>query len=245
MLMEFLAARTNYGNLQVGDVAQSIWSQARANSQWYTISKIDTIYDGNGTTTNSTLKLTADKIALVANTATLNGGSIYTLGTGLSASEITSGTLPELRFPTTLTNDYTATGTWTFTKAGTSEIPMLQVTNNISVVFASQITSAVNMTNGFRTNTVSGAVTLLHATNGISGQLLASTVAFYNGSGSDQTLTIPGGTGVGWQTNAFSPVPTKLTNGWVTMMYLKSLGATDTAAKQTNVLVSFEYFAKP
>jgi len=140
--------------------------------------------------------------------------------------------------------------TWENDQTVGSSVPELTVgvatlTNNLSVVFQAPMTTFVNLTNAFRTNTIAATMTITHASNGIAGQLLKSTVAFYNGSGSDQTLTIPSGAGVGWQTNTYSQVPSKLTNGYTIMMYLTSLGLTDTAARQTNVLVSFDYYAKP
>lgn len=111
-------------------------------------------------------------------------------------------------------------------------------TKNVGAQLAVGATDAVDFTYADRTNDVSGAMTFLYATNGV--DLVSRTCVrwFFNGSGSDQTLTIPSG----WRTNAFSPVPSKLTNGWITAMYCKFLGPTSSAALQTNVTVSFEYY---
>lgn len=88
------------------------------------------------------------------------------------------------------------------------------------------------------TNSVSGAVSLAYATNGIDGVNYTATAWYFNGSGSDQTLSIPSG----WRTNMNSAVPPSLTNGTITVIYLKSMGATDSDAHQTNCYVSFEYY---
>lgn len=85
------------------------------------------------------------------------------------------------------------------------------------------------------TNTVSGAVTINHATNGLASFEMSHVRWYYNGSGSDQTLTLP----ATWKTNVFSAVPTKLTNSSITVMYVKSTGNT---LAQTNVYVSFEFY---
>ncbi len=94
----------------------------------------------------------------------------------------------------------------------------------------------VDMSTPSQTNAVSGAVTISCATNGVAGTELAHVRWFFNGSGSDQTLTLP----ATWRTNFFSAVPSKLTNGITTVMYVKSTGST--TATQTNVFVSFEFY---
>lgn len=95
-----------------------------------------------------------------------------------------------------------------------------------------------------QTNAVSGAVDLKHLTNGVDGLDFTVKVIFFNGSGSDQTLTLPviSGGANGWRTNALSAVPPAITNDTIVTMYLDVLGATDTAARQTNVqIIGFSY----
>lgn len=114
----------------------------------------------------------------------------------------------------------------------------LYVTNNIGALLSAGDATFVDMLKASQTNEVSAAVTLAHATNGVTATELTHVCWLYNGSGSDQTLTI----NANWRTNVNSAVPPALTNNTLTAVYLKSLGATDTAAKQTNCLVSFEFY---
>lgn len=113
-----------------------------------------------------------------------------------------------------------------------------QVTNNIAAVLAVGDATYVDVTKASQTNAVSGTVTISFATNGIAGQDLTHVRWFFNGSGSDQTITIPSG----WRTNLVSAVPAKLTNAVITVMYVKCGGPTASAATQTNCYVSFEYY---
>lgn len=120
----------------------------------------------------------------------------------------------------------------------------LTIANNITYQNGTGDPSYVNMNEGLITKTVSGAVTLDYVTNGVASSLLSSVVVYYNGSGSDQTLTLPimSSGANGWRTNAFNPVPTKLTNDVITIIRLTTIGATDSLAKQTNAMVTFSYF---
>lgn len=96
----------------------------------------------------------------------------------------------------------------------------------------------IDLFNATTTNDVSGAVAIAYATNGMTGVNFTHTRWFFNGSGSDQTLSIP----PNWRTNMNSAVPPAITNGMITVMYVKSMGITDSDAHQTNCYVSFEYY---
>lgn len=114
----------------------------------------------------------------------------------------------------------------------------VSVTNNIAYLSTTPVADVINLDAGFSEETVSGAVTIAHGTNGVAAVLKSAVKSYYNPSGSDQTLTIP----ALWRTNAFSAVPTALTNGWITVLRLTSFGSTASAATQTNCYVTFSYF---
>jgi hypothetical protein len=99
-------------------------------------------------------------------------------------------------------------------------------------------TTFVDVQRASQTNAVSGALTFAHATNGVHGLDFTHVRYFFVGSGGPHTLTIPSG----WRTNVYSAVPPALTNGTISVMYLKCGGPTASAAAQTNCYVSFEYY---
>jgi hypothetical protein len=112
------------------------------------------------------------------------------------------------------------------------------VAGNLGAVLAVGSTTYVDLNFASATNAISGALTIVYATNGVNLIHKTQTRWLFNGSGSDQTLTIP----AGWRTNVYSAVPTKLTNATVTKLILESGGPTGSTALQTNCYVSFEYF---
>jgi hypothetical protein len=112
------------------------------------------------------------------------------------------------------------------------------VTNNIGALLSVGDTTFVDLSKASQTNSVTGALTFAHATNGVHGLEKTHARWFFVPSGGPHTLTLP----ALWRTNVYSSVPPALTNGTITVMYVKSGGPTDTAARQTNSYVSFEYY---
>ena len=119
--------------------------------------------------------------------------------------------------------------------SGTAYLPSVLITNNIAALLSVGDTTFVDVSKASQTNVVTGAFTILHATNGVVNQNV--THKRYLLAQGDQTLTIP----TGWRTNKLQTVPTTLTNGTITTLFLDCIGPTSTAAQQTNILVSFEY----
>ncbi len=99
-------------------------------------------------------------------------------------------------------------------------------------------TSFVNLKIKSQTNSLSGAFTIAHATNGVTGEEWSHVRWLLNGSGSDQTLTFPSL----WRTNVNRPVPPKSTNGTITKVTVTSIGPTSSSALQTNCVVDFDYY---
>lgn len=170
-----------------------------------------------------------------------------------SAKGIELGGVTRTTWPSSTSDNWTASGTTNSTLSGDATVNALtaatnfvansmigsaQVTNNIGAILSVGDATYVDLTKASQTNAVSGAVTISFATNGIAGQDLTHVRWFFNGSGSDQTITIPSG----WRTNLVSAVPAKLTNAVITVMYVKGGGPTASAATQTNCYVSFEYY---
>jgi hypothetical protein len=111
-------------------------------------------------------------------------------------------------------------------------------TANVGAVLAVGATDAVDMLTGSRTNSVTGAFTILHATNGIHLTDLTHVRWIFVPSGGPHTLTIP----TTWRTNVYSAVPPALTNGTIYRMVVACGGPTSSSALQTNCYVSFEYY---
>lgn len=113
-----------------------------------------------------------------------------------------------------------------------------KVDANVGAVLTVGDTDAVNMLKGSQTNSVTGAFTILHATNGLHGTDLTHVRWIFVPSGGPHTLTIPSG----WRTNVYSAVPPALTNGTIYRMVVACGGPTSSAALQTNAYVSFEMY---
>jgi hypothetical protein len=178
-------------------------------------------YDGSGT------HFLADDGTYKTATGTAQAVTNYFLAAGNGVTVATNVTGTNVTWTASVDQAYAFawTGSHTYTK-------------NVGAVLAVGATDAIDLTFASATNLVSGAITFLHATNGV--DLVDKTHVrwFFNNSGSDQTLTIP----AGWRTNVNSAVPPKLTNATVTAMYVKCNGPTSSAALQTNAYVSFEYY---
>jgi hypothetical protein len=130
------------------------------------------------------------------------------------------------------TNDYYFPGaSYRFDGDGT-------IVKNTGALLSVGDTTYVDLSKASQTNSVTGAITFAHATNGVHGLELTHARWFFTPSGGPHTLTIP----ATWRTNVYSAVPPALTNGTITVMYLKSGGGTADAASQTNCYVSFEYY---
>jgi len=115
---------------------------------------------------------------------------------------------------------------------------LVTVANNVVASMGSGVLTYVDMNKASSYDSVTANVTFLHATNGAANIHKSHVHWLANASGSDKTLTIPSQ----WKTNIYSPVPTALTNGTITKMYVDSFGSTGNATEQANVAVSFEYF---
>jgi hypothetical protein len=112
------------------------------------------------------------------------------------------------------------------------------VAGNLGALLSVGDTTFVDMVKASQTNSVTGALTFAHATNGVDGVDYTHVRWIFVPSGGPHTLTIPSG----WRTNVYSAVPPALTNACITKMILNCGGPTGSAALQTNVYVSFEYF---
>lgn len=121
--------------------------------------------------------------------------------------------------------DFALTGSPTFTK-------------NLGAVLAVGNTTFVDLSRASQTNSITGALTIAHATNGVHGLELTHVRWLFVPSGGPHTLTIPSG----WRTNVYSAVPPALTNTTIYRMVVASGGPTADAASQTNCYVSFEYY---
>lgn len=113
-----------------------------------------------------------------------------------------------------------------------------KVDSNVGAVLTVGDATFVNLLKGSQTNSVSGAISIAHATNGLHNVELTHIRTFFVPSGGPHTLTIP----TGWRTNVYSAVPPALTNGTITKMFVRGMGPTADAASQTNCYVSFEYY---
>ena len=111
------------------------------------------------------------------------------------------------------------------------------VTGNLGVSTHSASASYIDLNQAYSYESVSGAKTISYATNGSASTFKTAMRVFYNASGSDQTLSLP----IEWTTNLYSPIPTKLTNGWITRMIVDAAGATSDSYAQTNCTVKFEF----
>ena len=131
----------------------------------------------------------------------------------------------------TANTDYLSVSAPAMTGTGTT-------TGNLGPLLSVGDVTFVDVTKASQTNSVSGALAFAHATNGVHGTELTHVSWLFNGSGSDQTLTIPSG----WRTNVYSAVPPALTNSTITRMVLTCIGPTADATSQTNVYVAFEYY---
>lgn len=111
-------------------------------------------------------------------------------------------------------------------------------TSGVSVnVAAAPSTNVVDLSVSSATNILNDALTILHATNGVTASERTHVRWFWT-DGTTRALTIPSG----WKTNVNSAVPASITNGTITRMFVTSIGDTSTSANQTNVFVSFEFY---
>lgn len=112
------------------------------------------------------------------------------------------------------------------------------VTNNlVAIASGANPTNVVNLNTAVATNILDSSLTILHATNGATG-FEKTHVRWFWAGGADRTLIIP----VEWKTNVYSAIPTAITNGTITRMFVTSIGATGDSASQSNVFVSFEFY---
>ena len=112
------------------------------------------------------------------------------------------------------------------------------VTNNFSVfVTAGVATNVVDMSLASSTNILNGALTMIHATNGLTG-FERTHVRWLWAGGADRAFAIPST----WKTNVFSAVPANITNNTITKMYVTTFSDTSAAGSQTNVFVAFEFY---
>lgn len=167
-------------------------------------------------------------------TNTLNNYNSWATVLGHYAGTDTNALLSAMGGAPLSSPTFTGTATAPTAAIATATIGSGTVTNNIGVWFAAGNTNIIDMTIACETNTISQAITFLHATNGVAGKQLVHDRWFYANT-ADQTLTINSS----WKTNVNSAVPAKLTNGTITRMILTSMGSTDS---QTNIHCSFEFY---
>lgn len=130
------------------------------------------------------------------------------------------------------------TDNYAFPGTGGLTVNNAVVTNNLGAILSVGDTTFVNVQKASQTNSVTGALTFAHATNGVHGTDFTHVRWIFVPSGGPHTLTVP----ALWRTNVYSPVPPALTNGTITRMILSCVGPTANAASQTNCYVSFDYF---
>lgn len=117
-------------------------------------------------------------------------------------------------------------------------ITVITSSSGVSInVTSAPTTNVVDLTVASATNILNAALTILHATNGVTSSERTHVRWLWAG-GADRTLTIP----TAWKTNVYSAVPPTITNGTITKMYVTSIGDTASSANQSNVFVSFEYY---
>lgn len=152
--------------------------------------------------------------------------------------------LPEYQPPSAALSNLTAGTELTVTTANittlnsdTQNAGTLVITNNVRLTPQTTVSNLVDMLKTSSMITVGGNIAYTHVTNGVASETATHVVWLRNWSGTTYSLTIPSG----WRTNLYSPVPPNLTNGWLTKMYVETMGATGDAANQTNAIVSFDH----
>lgn len=106
----------------------------------------------------------------------------------------------------------------------------LKVSQNIGAALTAGDLTFVDMQRASQTNSLSGAMTLAHATNGTDLVEWTHRRYLFNSSGSDRLVTLP----AGWH-NASGQTFT-VTNGTMAQLNVTSWGDTSTSARQTNVM---------
>lgn len=117
-----------------------------------------------------------------------------------------------------------------------------KATNNIGALLSVGATDYVDMLKASQTNSMSGDMTLAHATNGVDGVDYTAVRWFFNSSG--QTRTVTGHSS--WRTNVYSGIASgvvfSVTNNTITRLFLSCGGPTSSGALQTNVYVAVEHY---
>lgn len=171
---------------------------------------------------------------VVSNTFNVKNGSIIITNTLVTINGTNVATIN----PTDSYVPYRAGSNYFADSTMFHEDGITKVEANVGAVLTVGDTDAVNMLKGSQTNSVTGAFTILHATNGLHGTDLTHVRWLFVPSGGPHTLTIPSG----WRTNVYSAVPPALTNGTIYRMVVACGGPTADAASQTNAYVSFEMY---
>lgn len=110
------------------------------------------------------------------------------------------------------------------------------ITNNLGAILQTPATNYVDRTMGSALLLVTANIAIAHGTNGVASEEWTSVWTLQSDNAGDHTFTLPTGA-----LNADGASFT-LTNGAVAKIYWNFVGATDTAAKQTNLLTSFKFF---
>jgi hypothetical protein len=109
---------------------------------------------------------------------------------------------------------------------------------NVGAVLTTGDTTFVDMQKASQTNSLSGALTFAHATNGLDTVEFTHVRTIYNGSGSDLTVSFPSG----WLKGSGAGSSITVTNNKVAKVYVNSTGPTASSATQTNVSVTVSFF---
>lgn len=109
------------------------------------------------------------------------------------------------------------------------------ITNNIGAILQTPATNYVDRTIASALLVVSANIALAHGTNGVAGQEWTSVWTLQSDNAGDHTFALP--------TGALNPdgASFTLTNAGVVKVYFNFVGATDTAAKQTNLITQIKY----
>jgi hypothetical protein len=109
---------------------------------------------------------------------------------------------------------------------------------NVGAVLTTGDTTFVDMQKASQTNSLSGALTFAHATNGLDTIEFTHVRTIYNGSGGNLTVSFPSG----WLKGSGAGSSITVTNNKVAKVYVNSTGPTASSATQTNVSVTVSFF---
>jgi hypothetical protein len=109
---------------------------------------------------------------------------------------------------------------------------------NVGATLTTGDTTFVDMQKASQTNSLSGALTFAHATNGLDTVEFTHVRTLFNGSGGNLTVSFPSG----WLKGSGAGSSITVTNNKVCKVYVNSTGPTSSSTTQTNVTVTVSFF---